>query len=102
MSGRRQKPSSRRAAHNRIERRYRENLSNNFAALHHALQPYYDGINHFQCHPRKQASRKMEILADAVHYIGELQNETVMLRRKMQSLRQTLLPDGIWRYTLSE
>ncbi|KAL5355992.1 hypothetical protein BJX96DRAFT_142186 [Aspergillus floccosus] len=90
---------SQRTAHNRIEKRYRENLSNNFTALEQALQSYHRRSTKGQ--PRRQASRKMAILTDAVHYIEELQEEAAMLRMKMQSLRQTLLPDGIWKYTMN-
>ncbi|KAF9894716.1 hypothetical protein FE257_006606 [Aspergillus nanangensis] len=103
-SGRGAKSSPRRSAHNRIEKRYRENLSKNFMALESTLRPYYErssASSPKSCAP-KQASRKMAILADAVNYIEELQEETAMLRKKMHSLRQTLLPHGIWKYTMRE
>ncbi|KAL4889399.1 hypothetical protein BDV59DRAFT_117523 [Aspergillus ambiguus] len=96
------KPVSRRTAHNRIEKRYRENLSNNFAALERTLQSYYGRDTYLKGVSRKQASRKMAILTDAVNYIEELQDEAATLRIKMQSLRQMLLPHGIWKYTLRE
>jgi predicted double-glycine peptidase len=44
----------------------------------------------------------MAILTDAVQYIEELQEEAATLRMKMQSLRQTLLPHGIWKYTMND
>ncbi|KAE8376888.1 hypothetical protein BDV26DRAFT_264658 [Aspergillus bertholletiae] len=99
-------PSSRRSAHNRIEKRYRENLSKNFAALESSLQGYYtrgvgSGRPRFYCQ-RKHASKKMAVLTDAVSYIGELETETVMLKKKLETLRQALLPNGIWKYTLNE
>ncbi|KAE8329546.1 hypothetical protein BDV39DRAFT_191192 [Aspergillus sergii] len=99
-------PSSRRSAHNRIEKRYRENLSKNFTALESSLQGYYtrgvgSGRPRFYCQ-RKHASKKMAVLTDAVNYIGELEAETVMLKKKLETLRQALLPNGIWRYTLND
>lgn len=99
-------PSSRRSAHNRIEKRYRENLSKNFTALESSLQSYYtrgvgSGRPRFYCQ-RKHASKKMAVLTDAVNYIGELEAETVMLKKKLETLRQALLPNGIWKYTLND
>ncbi|KAE8354405.1 hypothetical protein BDV28DRAFT_156245 [Aspergillus coremiiformis] len=99
-------PSSRRSAHNRIEKRYRENLSKNFAALETSLQSYYtrgvgSGRPRFYCQ-RKHASKKMAVLTDAVNYIGELEAETVTLKKKLETLRQALLPNGIWKYTLND
>ncbi|KAB8258801.1 hypothetical protein BDV32DRAFT_66469 [Aspergillus pseudonomiae] len=99
-------PSSRRSAHNRIEKRYRENLSKNFAALESSLQGYYtrgvgSGRPRFYCQS-KHASKKMAVLTDAVNYIGELETETVMLKKKLETLRQALLPNGIWKYTLND
>ncbi|GES64747.1 hypothetical protein ATEIFO6365_0009023600 [Aspergillus terreus] len=91
---------SQRTAHNRIEKRYRENLSNNFTALEQALHSYERRSTRGPS--RRQASRKMAILTDAVQYIEELQEEAATLRMKMKSLRQTLLPHGIWKYTMND
>ena len=44
----------------------------------------------------------MAVLTDAVNYIGELETETVMLKKKLETLRQALLPNGIWKYTLND
>ncbi|KAE8146516.1 hypothetical protein BDV25DRAFT_162288 [Aspergillus avenaceus] len=99
-------PSTRRSAHNRIEKRYRENLSKNFASLESALQCYYNpgGASKKSrfCCQRKHASKKMAILTDATNYIGELEAETVLLKKKLETLRQALLPNGIWKYTLND
>ncbi|KAB8078789.1 hypothetical protein BDV29DRAFT_129740 [Aspergillus leporis] len=99
-------PSSRRSAHNRIEKRYRENLSKNFATLESSLQGYYtrgvgSGRPRFYCQ-RKHASKKMAVLTDAVNYIGELEAETALLKDKLETLRQALLPNGIWKFTLND
>ncbi|KAF7590383.1 hypothetical protein BBP40_002936 [Aspergillus hancockii] len=99
-------PSTRRSAHNRIEKRYRENLSKNFATLESSLQGYYtrgtgSGRPRFYCQ-RKHASKKMAVLTDAVNYIGELEAETALLKKKLETLRQALLPNGIWKFTLND
>jgi hypothetical protein len=44
----------------------------------------------------------MAVLTDAVNYIGELEAETALLKDKLETLRQALLPNGIWKFTLND
>lgn len=86
--------AAKRAAHNVIEKRYRTNMNAKFLALEQAISG--GGVQK----PTKGETgslKKSEILANAIAYMQQLQEENKALHKEMVFLKQNCIPRGAWR-----
>lgn len=92
-----QPPNSRnaakRAAHNVIEKRYRTNMNAKFVALERAMS---GGVQK-PTRGETGSLKKSEILANAISYMQQLQDENKSLQREVSFLKQNVGPRGGWR-----
>ncbi|CAK41991.1 transcriptional regulator family: Helix-loop-helix [Aspergillus niger] len=87
--------AAKRAAHNIIEKRYRTNMNAKFVALEKAM---CGGVQK----PTKGGSaslKKSEILTNAITFMQELQEENKVLQKELAMLKQSMVPNGMWRHS---
>ncbi|PYI11898.1 hypothetical protein BO78DRAFT_381943 [Aspergillus sclerotiicarbonarius CBS 121057] len=87
--------AAKRAAHNIIEKRYRTNMNAKFVALEKAM---CGGVQK----PTKGGSaslKKSEILTNAITFMQELQEENKALQKELAILKQSMVPNGMWRHS---
>ncbi|KAJ9265154.1 transcriptional regulator family: Helix-loop-helix [Paecilomyces variotii] len=95
----------RKIAHNAVERRYRVKMNAKFIALGKAIPSLRAGKPNSSLRSKgikvilddsTMIQNKAEVLTKAVAYIQELEEQRSLLHREICSLRDHLLPRGIW------
>ncbi|KAJ9305718.1 transcriptional regulator family: Helix-loop-helix [Paecilomyces variotii] len=95
----------RKIAHNAVERRYRVKMNAKFIALGKAIPSLRAGKPNASLRSKgikvilndsTVIQNKAEVLTKAVAYIQELEEQRSLLHREICSLRDHLLPRGIW------
>lgn len=85
--------AAKRAAHNVIEKRYRTNMNAKFLALERTIS----GGAQKSTKGESASLKKSEILANAISYMQQLQEENKALHKEVSLLKQNCVPRGGWR-----
>ncbi|KAF3390019.1 hypothetical protein DPV78_011689 [Talaromyces pinophilus] len=94
---RKRKPVVNKAAHNKVEKRYRSNINAKFTALNNILpvsetvQSLLKRQNQFT-EPVRQHRNKGEVLSEAIRYIKQLEERGCVLEGEVRILKDNLLP----------
>jgi hypothetical protein len=85
------------AAHNKVEKRYRSNINAKFTALNNILpvsetvQSLLERQDQFN-KPVQQHRNKGEVLSEAIRYIKQLEERGCVLEGEVRILKDNLLP----------
>lgn len=94
---RKRSPVVNKAAHNKVEKRYRSNINAKFAALNNML-PVLETVQSFlerqdgTDEPVQQHRNKGEVLSEAMRYIKQLEERSRVLEGEVRILKDNLLP----------
>lgn len=94
---RKRAPVVNKAAHNKVEKRYRSNINAKFAALNNIL-PVLETVQSLlerqdqNDEPVQQHRNKGEVLSEAMTYIKQLEERSRVLEGEVRILKDNLLP----------
>lgn len=94
---RKRNPVVNKAAHNKVEKRYRSNINAKFAALNNIL-PVSETVQSLleqqdeTDEPVQQHRNKGEVLSEAMRYIKQLEERSRVLEGEVRILKDNLLP----------
>jgi len=94
---RKRSPVVNKAAHNKVEKRYRSNINAKFAALN-SLLPVSETVQSLLERqdqpdaPVQQHRNKGEVLSEAMRYIKQLEERSRVLEGEVRILKDNLLP----------
>lgn len=94
---RKRSPVVNKAAHNKVEKRYRSNINAKFAALNNIL-PVFEAVQSLVKRQDgtdesvQQHRNKGEVLSEAMRYIKQLEERSRVLEGEVRILKDNLLP----------